>query len=515
MSVVKSYTCSKCGAVLNFDSDREFFDCPFCGSKFNSGAFHSDELFSQAKAGLEQKAYELAKEKYQLILADDPHNFDALLGIVLCEAGVASVDGMEDPDNLQKADLDKVREAAGRAMNNSTVSEARFFELLSELAGKADEIKKVKNVEREIDSGTTGKRFEASAQVVKVSNDQIDSHNTFFGILAAILLIGGVFSGIIGILSDNDLLKVIAAFMLVGLVFVVSRLILWNKAVGDLVTPIRMVDEVGRNAKRNASREAEREMENYKKIYSQLTHSYPERKEPSGPAAEPVKAEDEDLVHSVDPGKKIVCDKCGAELFLDKSGRVYRCDHCGVAYGVSLFFGLSLEKALSTLNAGYFAEADSRLSHVLMQTPSDFDACLGRILCCGRWTKISDIDYTRNVTIDLIRKLESLTKDAQERVSESDREFFFKMKELINILSTLMINKNKQNKLTVQMDEHEAVRKAYSYSYQYVKTNIENAKRQTDYDLRTLKLSEEKIYRRFETLKNELIGMRSDSVFCK
>lgn len=515
MPVLKSYTCSKCGAVLNFDSDQEFFDCPFCGSKFNSGAFHSDELFAQAKAGLEQKAYELAKEKYQLILTDDPHNFDSLLGIVLCESGVESVAEMEDPDNLKNADFDKVREATGRAMDNCTVDEAHFFELLQELADKAEEIKKAKNVKREVNSGKTRRNFAVSTKFVKEAEHYKDSYNAFYGIIALILFLGGVTLGFIGILSDNALFEIIALFMIAGLVLVVIRLTVWNMGVGAFVDPHRQVAEVARTAKRNASRVEELEMEDYKKIYLHLTQSYPEQKETPESTAKPEKSEGKDVVHSIDPGKKIICDKCGAGLSLDKSGRVYRCDHCGVAYGVSLFFGLSLEKALNSLNAGYFAETDSRLSHVLMQAPDDFDASLGRILCCGRWTKISDIDYSKNVTLDLIRKLEDLTKEAQDRVSGQDREFFFKMKELIIILTKLMLNKNKQNKLTARMENLDAAKQAYSYSYQYVNAGMEKSKRDTDYDLRTLKLGEEKIRSSFDALKNELIGMRSDSVFAK
>ena len=61
-------------------------------------------------------------------------------------------------------------------------------------------------------------------------------------------------------------------------------------------------------------------------------------------------------------------------LILGKNKRVYQCDHCGVAYGVSLFFGLPMEKALNALNTGNYKDAGQRFSSQLMVDSSDFEA---------------------------------------------------------------------------------------------------------------------------------------------
>lgn len=66
MSVLKSYSCSKCGAALVFEASQEILECPFCGTGFGSADFHGDELLDQAKSSLEQKAYAQAKEKRAL-----------------------------------------------------------------------------------------------------------------------------------------------------------------------------------------------------------------------------------------------------------------------------------------------------------------------------------------------------------------------------------------------------------------------------------------------------------------
>ncbi len=511
MAFLKSYSCVKCGGVLSFDEDQEFFDCPFCGTRFQSATFHRDELFSQANASLEQKAFELAREKYELVLADAPHDLDALLGIVLCEAGVSSFDELEDPAVFRDKDIEKIREAVNMAKDNSASGEKTFFEGLLELAELGAEIKKSGDVKKEVSSGATRKSFDEASEVVS----GYDSLKALGFTIGAILLGGGVILWILGRLTDFALLNFIAGYMIAGFIFVALMLMGLKRKGDPAIDKYRHVANVGMSAKTVASRKEETGIEEYKKKFLLLKNSLPELKNSSKSARESVVSGDVNTDTSAVPEKDVACDKCGAKLSLDDSGRVYRCEHCGVAYGVSLFFGLPLEKALNALNAGYFAEADKRLSHVLMQEPSDFDACLGRILCCGRWTKISDVDYSKDLSIELIRKLEGLTKDAEERVSAQDKDFFVKVRDLTNALTKLMLNKKKQSGLGVRLDKLDAAKTAYSYSYEYVNSVPEKERREADYDLRTLQIEEEKIRSRIGALKDELIGMRSDSVFAK
>ena len=72
MAMLKSYTCSKCAGVLNFDSDQEFFECPFCGTAFDVLDFHGDEVMEQARSLLKNESFDAAREKYKAILKYDP-----------------------------------------------------------------------------------------------------------------------------------------------------------------------------------------------------------------------------------------------------------------------------------------------------------------------------------------------------------------------------------------------------------------------------------------------------------
>ena len=511
MAGLKSYTCSKCSGVLVFDNGRDNYACPFCGTSFQSGAFHSEELFAQANSGLEQKAFELAKEKYNLILEEDPHNFNALLGSVLCETGISSVSELEDHGIIKDADPSKISIAVKKAKDNATIAEALFFDGFMELIDLAAEIRKTGDVKKEVTSGETKERFERSAELVS----GYDKLKGLCIMITAFLLGGTIIFLVLGGLTEFALFTMIGVYLAAALIFALICLGHLMLGAGSKADAYRQVNNVASSAKAVASRKEEAEIEEYKEKFSQMMKSFTELKESALSSPEIERTEEDSNNTATSTGKNVICDKCGAELSLDDSGRFYSCKHCGVAYGVSLFFGHSLEKALNVLNAGYFEEADSRLSYFLMHAPSDFDARLGRILCCGRWTKISDVDYSNDTSLDLIRKLENLTKEATENVAEPDKEFFVEVRELTNILTKIMLNRNKQNKLISALEKLEAAKIAYSYSYDYVKSDPEKEKRKLDYDLRTLRIEEEYIRKRFEDEKNKLIGMRSDSVFCK
>ena len=117
MARLKSYTCSKCAGVLVFDGDQEYFDCPFCGTRFDILDFHGDEVMDQAKSLLKNKSFDAAREKYQAVLNYDPKNFEAHLGVVLCELNITSASCMEDPDSLPEYDVVKVRKAILYGLN--------------------------------------------------------------------------------------------------------------------------------------------------------------------------------------------------------------------------------------------------------------------------------------------------------------------------------------------------------------------------------------------------------------
>ena len=150
MAMLKSYTCSKCAGVLLFDSDQEFFDCPFCGTKFNAADFHGNEIMDQAKECQRKRSFDAAKEKYYAVLENDPDNFDAHLGIVLCELKVISVDDLKDRKVLEGKELTNARRALMSAKRQLPKDQAAYFNKINDLVNIQVKINRFENEKNEL-----------------------------------------------------------------------------------------------------------------------------------------------------------------------------------------------------------------------------------------------------------------------------------------------------------------------------------------------------------------------------
>jgi len=164
MAKLKSYTCSKCAGILTFDSDQEFFDCPFCGNKFDIVDFHAGEVLDQAKSLLEQKSFDAAKEKFDLMLDDDPHNFDALLGSVLCVMKLSSAEALEDRGNLGNCDLAQAKKALANAKKNCVGDKADYFAKFTSAIENHEKLVKLEKEKQKLSSGYT--RQELNDQMI-------------------------------------------------------------------------------------------------------------------------------------------------------------------------------------------------------------------------------------------------------------------------------------------------------------------------------------------------------------
>ena len=132
-----------------------------------------------------------------------------------------------------------------------------------------------------------------------------------------------------------------------------------------------------------------------------------------------------------------------------------------MAYGISLFFGMPMEKALNAMNTGHYGEAQKRFGNVLMVNPSSFDALLGQILCAGSWTRINDIDTADVISGEDWTKISELISDAKLRVAESDREFLEKLEEMIFLLGKICLNNGDVDELNRKVEVLDSISHVY------------------------------------------------------
>ena len=504
MAVLKSYTCSKCAGVLNFDSDQEFFDCPFCGNHFDVVDFHEDEIMAQAQASLKQGAFSSAKEKFFAVLDKEPSNFEALKGLVLCELKATVIGNLSNPKIFDTVDVDSLKKLIKMAKKQSPEN-AEFFTKILGLPDINEKLKMYKNSGKALTSDTTKRRVDEG--LAEARTKRIKEGQDYNPVSPLIVLIGVILAMLTLLFDDSGTVAII-----VGVVAVFAAIFVEYEHNQDVIdsNPVRNSYHI--------KDQMDSQYNRYNKMYGtefnrilELNRAAKARK----PDAEvPAETKKETFIEDADHHETIICSKCAGQLYLDKERRVYECKSCGVAYGISLFFGMPLEKALNSMNTGRYDEAEQRFENILMVNPASFEAFLGKILCTGKWSRVSDIAATDVVSKEASDKFSKLFGDAKEKIPEADREFMVKFEYLLSMLGKISSNSSSLNELDKEIEEFESeervLRMADRGSYGtwlQKKSRVEDAE--------ALEKENRQMNHDFLALKRELIKMKIDCVLVK
>ncbi|MBO4416279.1 MAG: hypothetical protein J5824_09920 [Lachnospiraceae bacterium] len=512
MSLLKSYTCSKCAGVLMFDADQEFFDCPFCGNRFDQVDFHIDEIITQAEESLKEEAFSSAKEKFNSILDKDPSNFEALKGLILCEIKASSLESLESPEVFDPVAIASLKNLIARVKRQASPEDSGFFNQLITLIDLSEKLKMYQNSIDALYSDSTRANVNKSFSE-KRSRKAEENRFNYLGIPVTII----VCLGFLALYLSQEYGGYVFAFSLIG---IIVGCVVW--AIFNDYHPSKPVYE---NNPINDAWEMKQYLEgqysHFEKIYGDEYAKLLEldRASKASKPEEPVPEEISSETINVEPDHPdaVICSKCAGQLYLDKARRVYECRSCGVAYGISLFFGMPMEKALRSMNTGRYGDAQKRFENILMVDPSSFDAHLGRILCAGKWSRISDIDTFDVISTEDSGILSGLLSDAKQHVAESDRDFFEKLDELISKLGKICLNNSKLDELNRQVEVLESISHVYYLAEQIATdangVSIKRSKTLSDIeniDKETRQLSHE-----FLALKRTLIQQKNDCVLAK
>lgn len=506
MATLKSYTCTKCAGILMFDADQEILDCPFCGNRYDIVEFHADEVLGQANACLKEGSFSAAKEKFGQILDNDPQNFDALLGTVLCALKLDSAERLENSDNLSGGDLTEAKKAALRAKRLSVNKKTDYFAKMYSLIVSYEKIVRFEREKQELLSGDT--RDELNQKLLRDFQEyRSDERWAAFGGVPGLFKI----MGFLMIITVASCLGGIVAYIMC---FVVIILLFVLMAKRD-----RKFDAAYDPAFEYKKRLNNR-IDEHDRAYSA---AYREMKElegefvPEDKAAQSVSESCPVTGTDTDAPEDVICDKCGATLGLDRNKHVYQCDHCGVAYGVSLFFGMPLEKALNSINTGNYKDAGVRFSSVLMTDPSDFEALLGKILCAGKWTKVSSIRITDEPDEAELQSVRTLIEEAVKHASDKDKPYFRKMEELVSYFGPYRENSELLDSLNGKVTDMEI--RADVYATAFAGANYDDKFKAERQQLvsRTFpaQVKKKKLEGEFEDILKVLTEERSESLLVK
>ena len=512
MAVLKSYTCSKCAGVLLFDSDQEFFDCPFCGTKFNAADFHGGEILDQAKDCLNKKSFDAAKEKFYDVLDNEPDNFDALLGIVLCELRIVSIVDLADRKVLENKDLTNAKKALINAKRQMPKDKAAFFDKISDLVNIQVKLNRYEKEKNELLKSEEAQNLINRKMLTVHQDDRSRHRGELWGSLWPVFVFALPFLALVELFKSTA--EILVFFVaLIGVIILVIVNIIHNDEEEDANYKPALYLE------RNLKGKIMGLERDYVAEFRKLSGLYPKDKAVQNTKSDQAETKESSSVSASDinPDEMIICSKCAAKLILDKQKRVYQCDHCGVAYGVSLFFGMPMEKALNSINSGYYGDAEKRFDSLIMVHPSDFEANLGRILCEGKWSKISDIDLTDVVSEARVKEIKLRIADASQHTSFENKPYFENLGKLIALYEDYTSNSQKLDLCNNAVDEFDARTDVYAVAFSGpdFRAKTEAERKELMSKSYPYQIKKKKIEQEFAALRKTIIGMRSDSVLAK
>lgn len=124
MTIIKSHLCKSCGGLLDIDIDRQVYICPFCGITYDYEYFREENVLDIANRALNRNEFGSAKEAFEFILQKDPHNFEALRGILLCNCKWQTMAPFLNSDKVFLKENDAT---LLMAIENSTAESKEYF----------------------------------------------------------------------------------------------------------------------------------------------------------------------------------------------------------------------------------------------------------------------------------------------------------------------------------------------------------------------------------------------------
>ena len=204
MRELVSYTCSTCAGALIVDRKQKVFECPFCGNAFDVVSLHRKELLADAAVNMQQMEFNAAKEKFESVLESEPHDVEALRGLLLCGAGVPSINSLSTPYKVKVDSLESIKQSLPGTAERAGEEGSAYFYKMTELADLADECLTVKD-ERE--------RFPKAVE--KAFQDMSQKRNTRTLVYSGLFFIGAVISACLFCFND-PVLGIICALICIG-----------------------------------------------------------------------------------------------------------------------------------------------------------------------------------------------------------------------------------------------------------------------------------------------------------
>ena len=166
MSKIRNRQCPSCGGNLSVDNDKQMYRCTSCGSTYDYEYFIEEKMHEMGGTYLSRGEFMAAADAFRLILEKDPHDFNALRGLMLAAAKLKDIDELVSED-ISNENFSYDPKLVSEATEGASEEDKEYF---SELKRLYSDKKELAEYLKEIESLAKEKR-KISDDISK--NDQL------------------------------------------------------------------------------------------------------------------------------------------------------------------------------------------------------------------------------------------------------------------------------------------------------------------------------------------------------
>ena len=139
MKDLKVHICPTCGGNLKVNTERQMYECPFCGVTFDYDYFREENVLSIASRALKNKEFDSADNAYDFLLEKETDNFEALRGKALIAMNITKLEDIRRLDLYSKLDYESVYKEIDRGIGSSKPQDREYFTIMKDMVDAGHE----------------------------------------------------------------------------------------------------------------------------------------------------------------------------------------------------------------------------------------------------------------------------------------------------------------------------------------------------------------------------------------
>ena len=480
MTKIEKKQCPSCGGELTVDNEKQLYRCTSCGSTYDYDFFREEKLNEMGETHLSRREFGAAVDAFRLLLKKNPHDFQALRGLMLAAAYLKDIDGLVRLGEAKHFSFDSqmVREVLDSASEEDTgyfEDLARIYYCLKKLSDCNAEIKSLRREKDRIEQ--TIVLEEQDTYNYKISSgyysgkDPVTVFITLWMVALGLLII--MLCVVVPLAAGGEgftaLIVGLVFVFFIGLTAVVNMTEIYpevkeEKDLKEYVRELRIESE----AFGPKIRKLETEAEELSAVIKTSINDFV--KKDTGFAKKESRIKPESVKEQVSETGKIrkhQCPSCGGRLRIDSDKQMYHCAFCGSAYDYEYFREDRIHEAGETyLSRGEFMATSDAYEFMLKKDPHDFIALRGLMLTAAHLTSMDELDKDNDKEGFLYDT--GTVSQVIESASEEDKEYFMEFarvysekKKLVDKTEEIKALWKEKDKINTMIAQNNASRKDY------------------------------------------------------